>query len=58
MRVYRLDVGFPLNNSGGSAWEVRLSANDISHWILREARDVTRARSAAVPRNVLNFAPR
>ncbi len=58
MRVYRLDVGVPLNNRGGSAWEVRLSANDITHWFLREARDVTRARSAAVPRNVLNFAPR
>lgn len=58
MRVYRLDVGVPLNNTGGSSWEVRLTANDITHWILREARDVTRARSAAVPRNVLNFAPR
>ena len=58
MRVYRLDIGVPINNRGGSSWEVRLSANDITHWILREARDVTRARSAAVPQNVLNFAPR
>jgi hypothetical protein len=58
MRVYRLDVGVPLNNRGGSSWEVRLSANDITHWILREPRDVSRARSASVPRNVLNFAPR
>ena len=58
MRVYRLDVAVPLNNHGGSGWEVRLSANDITHWILRESRDVTGARSAAVPRKVLNFAPR
>lgn len=58
MRVYRLDVAIPLNNGGGSSWEVRLSATDVTHWLLREARDVTRARSAAVPRNVLNFAPR
>ena len=55
-RTYRVDVGFPLNpERGGARWEVRFSSTDRTRLLWLEPDDVSRARTGAVPANLMKW---
>lgn len=55
-RIYRVDLAFPLNpERGGARLELRLSSADRTRLLWLEPRDVTRARTGAVPANLMKW---
>jgi hypothetical protein len=55
-RTYRADIAFPLNpERGGSRIELRLSSADRTRLLWLEPQDVSRARTGAVPANLMKW---
>jgi hypothetical protein len=52
-RVYRLDVGFPVNSDHRARVELRLSSSDFTRGLRHEPLDVSRMRSSALPTSLL-----
>jgi hypothetical protein len=55
-RTYRMDLAFPINSErGGLRLEIRLSSTDRTRLLWLEPHDVTRARTGAVPANLMKW---
>jgi hypothetical protein len=55
-RTFRLDLAVPFNpEPGGSKWEVRFSSSNRTRMFWPEPRDVERARTGAVPVNLMKW---
>lgn len=55
LRMFRVDVAFPLQRRDGAKWELRISSEDRARIFWRTPNDINRARERVVPHSIFSW---